>query len=90
MKGNHTVQTGKEVRSMFPEQTKSIPAILIWLVIFLLDVALVFWLAGKLGIDILSMAYRMRGVMVMLYVGVAGCLFWVEATVYNRIVSLFR
>lgn len=78
------------LREWFPEQTKSIPAILVWLLVFLADVALVFWLAGKLGVDILSMNRNLRGAMVMLYVGAALVLFWVETFAYNKIVSLFR
>lgn len=78
------------LREWFPEQTKSIPAIIIWLLVFLADVALVFWLAGKLGISLLGMNMHLRGAVVMLYVGIAFVIFWVEATVYNKIVSLFR
>ncbi len=90
MNRNYGVQMGRGLRAMFPEQTKSIPAILLWLMVFLADVALVFWLAGKLGIDILSMSYKLAGAVVMIYVAVAGVLFWLETVVYNKIVSLFR
>lgn len=90
MKQHHSIQRGREASAMFPEQTKSIPAMLIWLVVFVVDVVLVFYLADRLGIPILELTYHLRSVLVMLYVAVAGLLFWLEAFVYNKIIALFR
>ena len=77
-------------RDWFPEQTKSIGSILLWLLILVADVVLVFWLTGKLGLDLLNFNYNMRSAMIMLYVGAALCLFWVETVIYNKITALFR
>lgn len=78
------------MREWFPEQTKSIPASFLWLQVFIADLVLVFRLAEKLGFDLLSISYKLRQAAVLLHVFLTLVLFWVEATVYNRIVSLFR
>ena len=87
---NHYYNPGKFLRALLPEQTRSIPVILLWLVIYLLDLALVFWIAYKLDIHITEMVYNMRCFLLLLYVAMAGCLLWLEATVCNKIAALFR
>ena len=74
----------------FPEQTKSLPCILLWTVIFLADVALVFWVMGKLGVDIVSMQYQFRKALLMLYLLAAFLIFLLESFVYNKFCELFR
>ena len=89
MKNAHPY-TGKWLREWFPEQTKSIPSILCWTVVFILDTILVFWLASLLHIDILSMRPQFRQVMIILYLVIALVLFWVETLIYNRIAADIR
>lgn len=81
---------GRELRAMFPEQTKSIPALLIWTVIYLLDVAFLGWLCFKLGLDLFGGSYNARMIWIGLLLIAALGIFWVETKVYNKIVSLFR
>ena len=89
MSNNHH-DMGKSIREMFPEQTKSIPRILSWTFIFLADVALVFWVMGKLGVDIVSMQYQFRKTLLMLYLLAAFLIFLLETFVYNKFCELFR
>ena len=89
MKNAHP-NTGKWLREWFPEQTKSIPSILCWMVVFILDTVLVFWLANAFGIDILAMRPQYRKVMVILYLLIALVVFWLETAIYNRIVAAIR
>lgn len=90
MNGEAGYQMGKELRAMFPEQTKSIPALLIWTVIYLLDAAFVFWLWFKLGLDIVGGSRDAQMIWISVLLIVALGIFRVETFIYNKIVSLFR
>lgn len=90
MKESAGYAMGKELRAMFPEQTKSIPALLIWTVIYLLDAAFVFWLCFKLGFEFGGGSHDAQMIWIGLLLIVALGIFWVETKVYNKIVSLFR
>lgn len=89
MSGEAGYPFGKELRSLFPEQTKSIPALLIWTVVYLLDVAFVFWLWFKLGFG-LGRSHDAQVVWTALLLIAALGLLRVETFICNRIVSLFR
>lgn len=89
MKNAHPY-TGKWLRELFPEQTKSIPSIILWTIVYILDVILVFWLAGLLGIDILQFPYQLTTVLVGIYMVIALVLFWVETAIYNRLLANYR
>lgn len=80
---------GAELRAMFPEQTRSIPVLLIWTVVYLLDAALVFWLYFKLGFGF-GGSQDSQMVMISLLLIAALALLRVETFIYNKIVSLFR
>jgi len=82
--------TGKWLREWFPEQTKSIPGILCWTVVYILDVILVFWVADLLGIHILELPYRLTTLLTGLYLVIALVIFWVETVIYNRIAAAIR
>ena len=82
--------TGKWLREWFPEQTKSIPSILIWTVVYILDVCLVFWAASMLGIDLLELPYRLVSLISGLYLVIALVLFWAETTIYNKLLANYR
>ena len=68
---------------MFPYQTRSIPTIIIWTLIFIADVALVFWAAHLLGFSILN-AVNNKGLLI-LYLLLAFALFCIESFLYNLI-----
>ena len=89
MKNAHPY-TGKWLRELFPEQTKNIPSIILWTIVYILDVILVFWLASLLGIDILQFPYQLTTVLVGIYMVIALVLFWVETTIYNRLLANYR
>ena len=82
--------TGKWLREWFPEQTKSIPSIIVWTIIYILDVGLVFWLAAKLGISILDFHHQTQTVVIGVYLVIALALFWLETAIYNRITKAIR
>lgn len=86
----HYYNPGKFLSEWFPEQTKTIPRIIVWTIIFIGDVVLVFWLMSHLGVDILSFQYKLQGVMIMLYLVAALVVFWLETVIYNKLYSLFR
>ena len=89
MKNAHP-HTGKWLREWFPEQTKSIPSIILWTVIYILDTVLVFWLAAKLGIPLLEFHHQLQTVIMGLYLVIALVLFWLETAVYNKIIAAIR
>ncbi len=68
----------------FHNQFKSIPAILLWTVIFLLDALAIYWLISRMGFELCWKAGSC--------IAVAGAfLLWsVEAIVHNRIHGLFH
>ena len=87
----HRYNPGGFLSEWFPEQTKSPLRIVLWMIVYILDVVLVFWLAGKLGFDILSVStYQLRSVVLGLYLVIALCIFRVEAFIYNKLHALFR
>ena len=89
MKNAHP-HTGKFLREWFPEQTRSVPSIIVWTVVYILDVILVFWVAAKLGISILELHHQLQTVIAGLYLVIALVLFWLETAVYNRIAATLR
>ena len=82
--------TGKWLREWFPEQTKSVKSILIWSLVYIADTILVFWLAAKLGFDLMQLPYQLVSVVAGLYLIIALVLFWVETTIYNKLLSNYR
>jgi len=82
--------TGKWLRELFPEQTRSISSILVWTMVYIADVVLVFWLAALLGIPIIGIQYRLMTVLVGLYLILALVLFWLETLVYGWILKKIR
>jgi len=78
-------QAWKWVRERFPKQTATPLRIVIWTLVFLADLVLVFWLAGLLGIDILTLEYRLRTLALGAYLLVSLGLFWAETFLYNII-----
>lgn len=86
----HRYNPGSFLSEWFPRQTKSIPRIIIWTIVYIADVVLVFWLASRLGIAILELQYQLRTVAVMLYLVIALVPFCAEAYLSDKIESLFR
>ena len=69
------------LKEMFPRQFDTIPHIILWTVVFLLDVAAVFGIAHLLGLPLPGR------VGLMLYLVAAFALFCLESWVYNKIVQ---
>ena len=69
------------LKEMFPRQFDTIPHIILWTIVFLVDVAAVFGVAHLLGLPLPGR------VGLMLYLVVAFALFCLESWVYNKIVQ---
>ena len=67
------------LREMFPRQFDTIPHIIIWTLVFLVDIAIVFGVAHLLGLPLPGK------VGLMLYLVAAFALFCLESWVYNKI-----
>ena len=87
---NASPYTGKWLREWFPEQTKSVKSILIWSLVYITDVIVIFWLAAKLGIDLMQLPYRLTSLVAGLYLILALGLFWCETAIYNKLLSDYR
>lgn len=68
--------------SLFPEQTKTLPRILVWSIIFLADLILV--VAGAFQMGLLHDGYGL-----LVIAAVIG-LFWLQGFLWFRIQNLFR
>ena len=69
------------LKEMFPKQFDTIPHIILWTIVFLVDVAAVFGVAHLLGLPLPGK------VGLMLYLVAAFALFCLESWVYNKIVQ---
>lgn len=67
------------LNEMFPGQFDTIPRIIFWTIVFLVDVAIVFGTAHLLGLPLPGK------VGLMLYLVIAFILFCLESFVYNKI-----
>lgn len=74
------------LREMFPRQFNTLPHIIIWTVVFILDVVAVFALAHLLGIP-LPIGGTWGKIGVTLYLIVAFLLFSLESYVYCKIIE---
>ncbi len=81
---------GRLLRQTFPEQTKTVPRIILWTLVFLLDAGLVIWAAVALGLISGAIAYRTQSLIVGLILAVSLGLFSLEVWVYNRIARAIR
>jgi hypothetical protein len=79
--------TGKNIREMFPEQTNSVLSIIIWTVLFLIDIAIVFYVAHLLGFDITRANNKN---VLTVYLVLAGILLGIEIFLHRVFRSLFR
>ena len=70
--------------TLFPEQTKTLPRIIVWSVIFLADLILVVAGAAHLGV----LAWGKLGV--LLVTAAVFALFWLEGFLWNTFMRLFR
>ena len=71
------------LKEMFPKQFDTVPHIIIWTIVFLVDIAIVFGVAYLLG---LPMPVGPLGkVGVMLYLVAAFALFCLESWIYTKI-----
>lgn len=73
---------GKAVRSMFPDQTNSFHSILLWTLLYILDLVLVFAVAWWLGFNILDAANKRT---LYIYLAIALIPFLLEVWIFARI-----
>ena len=69
---------------MFPTQFKTIPSIIIWTLVYILDVAVVIWVAYLLDFPLLNLGATGK-LMVIIYMTIAFGLFCLESYIYNLI-----
>ena len=81
---------GKWIRELFPNQTKNTPTIFMWSLIFILDIAIVFWLGSILGITLLGMPHKKVSFLVIIYALLAFALFFAEAKLWDYICSKIK
>ena len=74
------------LKEMFPRQFDTIPHIIIWTIVFLLDVAAVFGVAYLIGIP-LPVGGAWGKIGLILYLVAAFVLFCLESMVYNKIIE---
>ena len=72
------------LRSFFPEQTKSLPRIIIWGIIFLIDLILVVYGAFSLGF---LPAGKLVTALIILFVVF---IFWLQGYLWGIFMKLFR
>lgn len=70
--------------SLFPEQTKTLPRIIVWSIIFLADLIAV--IGGAFYFGLLDVFSKITAV---LLVAVCICLFWLQGVVWCAITKLF-
>lgn len=73
------------LKEMFPGQFNSPVSIIIWTIIFLIDVAIVFGLAALLGIPLPVGGTAWGKIGLTVYLIIAFALFCLESFVYNKI-----
>lgn len=75
------------LREWFPYQFRSIPSIIVWTLVFIVDVVLVFVAAHLIGFNIFTaeLEYRLRTLILMGYLLIAFGLFCLESFIYNKL-----
>ena len=73
------------LNEMFPGQFDTVPHIIIWTIVFLLDVAAVFGVACLLGIPLPVGMTPWGKIGLIVYLVIAFALFCLESWVYNKI-----
>ena len=90
---DRTIQADAGIfRSIFPEQTKTIPRIIVWSIVFLLDLTVCIvgaFYFGLLDFDRYSSQSQMRLVSGLLLVGIF-VLFWLQGKIWYGVVGYFQ
>jgi len=85
------VNPGKFLTELFPEQTKTPLRIIIWTVVFIIDLVAVYFLLKLMGIHWLQPQYPTLARYYLFFLLGGGLLvFWIETLIYNKIHGLFR
>lgn len=78
--------------TLFPEQTKTLPRIIVWSIIFLIDLILGVWAAVHFGLLQFG-SYRTSNQMylaaALLIAGIVG-VFWLQGVIWGAIVRFFQ
>lgn len=70
---------------IFPNQFRTIPSIIIWTLVFIVDVVIVFAVAHLLGIPLPIGVTAWGKIGLIVYLVIAFVLFCLESFVYNKI-----
>lgn len=78
--------------TLFPEQTKTIPRIIVWSIIFLLDLTLVVFVAMHFGLLELGQFNSLRNMTLpgLLLLAVLFGIFWLQGFIWYSIVRFFQ
>ena len=75
------------LKEMFPRQFDTVPHIIIWSIVFILDIAAVFGVAYLLDIPLPVGGSAWGRIGLILYLVIAFALFCLESIVYNKIIE---
>ena len=80
------------ITTLFPEQTKTIPRIIVWSIIFLLDLTLVVFGALHFGLLDFGQYTSMRNMTLpgILLFAVLFAIFWLQGFIWYGIVKFFQ
>ncbi len=91
MARNSYYNFGKDLKRMFPEQTKSNLHIVIWLVVFIADLVATFFLLAQFGFPWFLTAGSLSQYLNLCVLFISTLvIFWLETFIYNKLHALFR
>lgn len=92
MARNSYYNFGKDLKRMFPEQTKTNLHIIIWLVVFIADLVAMYFILEHFGFSWYSHGIRTFHSYLYLCALIGGGLmiFWLETLIYDKLHTLFR
>ena len=73
--------------TLFPEQTKTVPRIVVWSVIFLLD--LILGISGAYHYGILSLDYPSKWMSLVVIVGIVA-VFWLQGVLWGAFMKFLK
>ena len=90
MSFRHYHNFGKDLKQMFPEQTKSNLHIMIWLLVFIADLVAVYFLLAHWGYTPFGSGILRGELYLFALIGAGLMVFWLETLIYDTLHSLFR
>ena len=73
------------LKEIFPNQFNTIPRIIVWTIVFIIDVVIIFAAAHLIGIPFPIGGHAWSKIGLILYLAAAFALFFLESYIYNKI-----